>query len=91
MIFIYDPKKSEANFVKHGVDFEQARVLWEDDDLLHIPARSDEEVRYLVVGQMYGKCWTAIVTDRGDAVRIISVRRSHKKEEVAYEWQKNHC
>ena len=28
MIFEYDPKKSEANKAKHGIDFEETKALW---------------------------------------------------------------
>jgi hypothetical protein len=30
MEFEYDPQKSEANFIKHGIDFEEAKYLWDD-------------------------------------------------------------
>ena len=41
------------------------------------------EVRFLAIGVIDGKHWTAIWTRRGDAIRMISVRRA-RKEEVAY-------
>jgi len=38
-----------------------------------------------VIGKIAGKPWTAVVTDRGSALRLISVRRARKKEAQIYE------
>lgn len=85
MEFEYDRAKSESNKAKHGVDFEQAKALWDDPRALSVPLLYVDEPRYVVIGMMGGKHWSAICTDRGTKVRIISCRRSHKKEEEAYE------
>ena len=85
MEFEYDPNKSAASKVKHGVDFEEAQALWDDIDAVQVPLRYEDESRYFVTGKINGKCWTAICTDRGERVRIISVRRSRKAEEAIYE------
>jgi uncharacterized DUF497 family protein len=39
----------------------------------------------MLVGKMGQKHWSAIFTYRGEAVRIISVRRARKEEVDAYE------
>lgn len=83
--FEYDPCKSESNKMKHGVDFEEAKALWNDPKAILVPARSDDEIRYLVIGKMQGKHWTAVATNRGANVRIISVRRSRQEEEALYD------
>lgn len=85
MLFEYDPAKSHMNACKHGIDFEQAQGLWSDDRLLVAAARTDDEPRWLAVGMLDGKCWTAVFTIRGQAVRIISVRRARKEEIERYE------
>lgn len=85
MYFEFDPAKSAANLAKHGIDFDQAQVLWEDEDHLEIPARTQDEPRWIVLGQINGRAWAAIVTRRGRAVRIISVRRARAEEESLYE------
>jgi uncharacterized DUF497 family protein len=59
--------------------------LWEDTELLEVQARSDDEPRYLVVGRIDEQHWSAIVTYRGEKIRIISVRRSRKSEVALYE------
>jgi uncharacterized DUF497 family protein len=43
--FEFDPAKSLANLAKHGIDFEQAQALWQDQDYLEIPARTQDEPR----------------------------------------------
>ena len=85
MPFEYDQKKSQTNREKHGIDFEEAQALWSDDDRLEIPAKTMDEPRYLVVGKINGKHWSAIITYRGENVRIISVRRSREEEITLYE------
>ncbi len=85
MKFEYDDNKSQANLEKHGIDFVQAQALWLDDDLISFPAKNDQEARWIVIGRISKKHWSAIVTYRGDAVRIISVRRSRTQEVNFYE------
>ncbi len=85
MDFEFDPKKSAANLRKHGIDFAAAQVLWDDPDLLEIPVNTTDEPRYLVIGRINRKCWSAIITYRSETVRIISVRRSRVEEVALYE------
>jgi uncharacterized DUF497 family protein len=87
MGFEYDPEKSSVNKRKHGVDFEQAQALWSDSAMLEIPARVSDEPRWVVIGKMGEKHWSAVITRRNDNVRIISVRRSRDDEVEIYESQ----
>ena len=82
--FEYDDK-SQANLEKHGIDFLDAQVLWEDPDLLEIRARSDDEPRFLAIGRIGSKHWSAVVTYRNGTIRLISVRRSRTREVELYE------
>ena len=83
--FEYDERKSDSNLEKHGIDFVDAQALWADPDLLQIPARTEDEPRYLVIGVIDSRHWSAVITYRGDTVRIISVRRSRIEEVMLYE------
>ena len=83
--FEFDPAKSESNRVKHGIDFDAAQSLWSDPMLLEIPAKTDDEPRYLVIGLIDGKHWSAVITYRGANVRLISVRRARTEEVALYE------
>jgi uncharacterized DUF497 family protein len=83
--FEYDDEKSASNLNKHGIDFIVAQKLWLDPDLVEVQAKSEDEPRYLVIGRIENKCWSAVITKRGSTIRIISVRRSRKKEVELYE------
>jgi len=85
MEFEYDPNKSESNKQKHGINFIEAQVLWDDPDLLEIPAKDTDEVRFLVIGKIAEKYWSGIITYRDENIRIISVRRSRIEEIELYE------
>lgn len=85
-MFAFDPAKSAANLAKHGIDFDDAQMLWADDRLVELGlVIYGREERRLLVGRIDGRCWTAVVTDRGERIRLISVRRSRPDEEMAYE------
>ncbi len=85
MEFEFDEDKSASNKVKHGIDFREAQALWSDSDLIEIPAKTSDEPRFLLMGQIAGEHWAAVITYRGDKTRIISVRRAGQKEIDIYE------
>ena len=85
MEFEFDTTKSNYNRTKHGIDFHQAQFLWDDPDMVEIPAKVTDEQRFLIIGMIDGKHWSAVITYRGDVIRIISVRRSRKEEVNIYE------
>jgi uncharacterized protein len=85
MDFEYDVEKSATNKLKHGIDFDKAKFLWFDPMKLEIPAKNVDEPRYLIIGMIDGKHWSAVITYRNQIVRLISVRRSRKEEVKLYE------
>ncbi|WP_127347369.1 BrnT family toxin [Pseudidiomarina mangrovi] len=68
----FDNDKSQANLEKHGISFRDAQALW-------------DEPRYLVIGLIGSKHWSTVITYRGKKIRLISVRRSRKREVELYE------
>ncbi|PCJ54286.1 MAG: toxin [Planctomycetota bacterium] len=70
---------------KHGIDFVVAQELWVDPELIELQIKSEDEPRFLVIGLIANKHWSAVITYRGGTIRIISVRRSRKKEVELYE------
>jgi uncharacterized protein len=84
-VFEYDSKKSQLNKSKHGLDFEEAQLLWRDPRRIEIQASSTTEPRFMVIGQVKGKYWSAIITYRENNIRLISVRRSRDDEVKVYE------
>jgi len=85
MEFEFDPAKSESNGKKHGIDFLDAQALWDDPDLVEIPAKTAGEKRFVVIGRISAKHWSAIITRWSNRIRIISVRRSRPEELEIYE------
>ena len=85
MKFEFDARKSRSNKKKHGIDCVEAQSLWNDPDVIVIPARTTDEPRALIIGKIEDLHWSGVITHRGDHVRIISVRRSRKEELELYE------
>jgi uncharacterized DUF497 family protein len=83
--FEFDDTKSQSNVKKHGIDFWAAQDMWNDPMLLEIPARTDDEPRYLMIGLIGEKHWSAVITYRGTNIRLISVRRARTEEVELYE------
>ena len=85
MEFEFDPKKSESNKHKHGIDFVEGQALWDDPERLELPAKTVGEQRYMLIGKIEGKYWSAIFMIRDGKTRIISMRHARVKEIEAYE------
>ena len=85
VLFEWDEWKNRANQDKHGVSFEEAAGIWDDEDMLVVPARRRGEKRLLAIGRIHVAVYAVIHTERGVAVRIISARLATEKERQAYE------
>ncbi|ALB41729.1 MAG: BrnT family toxin [Aphanizomenon flos-aquae Clear-A1] len=85
MEFEFDANKSATNKTKHNIDFIEAQKLWRDTHLVEVPANTTDEPRFLVIGKIADKHWSAVITYRSDKIRIISVRRSRTEEVNIYE------
>jgi uncharacterized DUF497 family protein len=85
MKFEYDDEKSHSNKDKHGIDFDAVQTLWSDLKRLEIPAKTTDELRYLVIGKIEKKHWSAVITYRNENIRIISARHARKEEIILYE------
>ena len=83
--FEFDQNKSQANLEKHGINFIDAQLLWNDPDLLEIPAKTIDEHRSLIISKITNKYWSSVITYRDVNIRIISVRRSRQEEVNLYE------
>lgn len=86
MKFDFDINKNHKNHDKHGISFEDAQALWNDNNGLIVPVNIiDGEIRYALISHLNDKCYVAIFTLRNEKYRIISVRRCRKNEEKNYE------
>jgi uncharacterized DUF497 family protein len=89
MKFEWDETKSHSNKAKHGLDFNEAKRLWNDPNAVEIEAPYPLENRSILIGKIEQKLWTAIYTIRKRAIRVISVRRARKREVQLYEQKEN--
>ena len=85
MRYEYDNNKSISNKQKHGIDFEEAKLLWNDDNMVEIRTSYEDEERFINIGKIDAKFYSVVTTYRGDKIRIISARRARKKEIEIYE------
>ena len=83
MEFEYDIDKSVANKKKHGVTFEEAKVLWVEDNVI-LPVVTLGEQRYMIIGKIGPNLYSCIFTTRREKIRIISCRRTRDKERRIY-------
>jgi len=84
MNFEWDEQKSKSNKLKHGIDFNKAKTLWNDPSRIEVKASFPDEERNILIGEIDGKTWTAIFTVRNQSIRIISARRAREKEALLY-------
>jgi len=84
-MFEFDPGKSASNLDKHGINFVSAQELWWDDRRIEAPAHRGAEPRWITIGKIGDKHWTVVFTWRGEAIRLISARRSRASEVAYYE------
>ncbi|MDR2891896.1 MAG: BrnT family toxin [Deltaproteobacteria bacterium] len=90
--FEWDDKKSESNFRKHGIRFEEAALVFDDQLAISVQDRiKNGEERWQTIG-MSGGCLLLLVAhtlrddDGGtEIVRLISARRAEPKERRRYE------
>jgi len=88
MKFEWDPRKADSNLNKHGVSFQEAASVFGDalSITYHDPDHSAREQRFITVGMSRsGRVLMVAHTDRGDNVRIISARKTTRKERRYYE------
>ncbi len=84
--FEWDEQKNLANEQKHDVSLQHAQAIWDDPLFVEAHLASEPEDRWVVIGRIAkSRHLTAIITYRGDAVRIISARPSTKKEVDIYD------
>ena len=84
--FEWDDAKAESNMAKHGVPFEAAVEVFDDDARIERQdsRRDYGEDRFNVVGAVDGYVINVTYTMRGDVGRIISAPLATKKERTYY-------
>jgi uncharacterized protein len=86
MRFEWDDAKNRANRRKHGLDFADAPTVFAGQTLTFADVRhSSDEPRYLTLGTLSGRMVIIAHTLRGDATRIISMRKANARERARYQ------
>jgi uncharacterized DUF497 family protein len=85
--FAWDPRKAKGNLAKHGVSFDDALTVFDDDLFLVFadPDHSTEERRFIIMGRSKRRRLLVVAyTERSDAIRIISAREATRQERKIY-------
>lgn len=88
LIFEWDPEKAKRNLKNHRVSFDEASTVFGDAMSLtiHDPLHSDEEDRFVIIGNSYKNRLLLVVhVERSNTIRIISARKATRKENKQYE------
>ncbi len=89
--FEWDDSKTQSNQEKLGISFDQAQVVFEDQQRIVQRSPRNKETRWKTVGLIFGVLFTVVYTLRRSAVRLISARRASRREVRAYyNHQTNH-
>jgi uncharacterized DUF497 family protein len=86
--FEWDPEKAASNATKHGVTFEEAQTVFQDDLFVTFedPDHSQGESRFIILGQSTRKRLLVVsYTERRNAIRLINARPATRKEHRTYE------
>ncbi|MCP4475236.1 MAG: BrnT family toxin [Gammaproteobacteria bacterium] len=85
MEFIWDEEKNQTNVEKHGLDFYDACYVFEGPTVTFLDDRYDyQEVRYITLGELEGRCVVIVHTPRQSAIRVISMRKANAREKKIF-------
>ena len=86
MRYEYNQNKKAANLKKHGLDFDDAKLVFESAQIVTFEdSRYDYgEVRYITLGLLNGDVVMLVTTETNTTVRIISMRKAEKHEQTIY-------
>ena len=89
MKFEWDENKNKSNQDKHGIDFNDAKEVFDDENRTNSQDRRKDycEKRWITIGKMFKAIVMVVYTIRDTAIRIISARMSNKREREKYNHQ----
>ena len=86
MRYEWDEEKAAINERDHGVSFEAVRGFRWETALEAEDRRHDYgETRMIALGRIGARLHVLIYTRRGEAIRMISLRKANPREERRYE------
>lgn len=82
----FDPRKDQVNQNQHGISLAQAKSFEWDTALIAADTRKVyNEERHVAHGFIAGRLYCLVFTVRGDALRVISLRKANQREVNSYE------
>jgi uncharacterized DUF497 family protein len=86
-VFVWDEPKLKSNLEKHGLDFKDAHLVYDNPEKYTYDSSRKGERRWMdiAVAVIHGKLLTLIYTERGDQIRVISLRPASREELEQYE------
>ena len=90
-MFVWDEAKRTSNLRKHGLDFKDASLVYDNPDKCTYEASRGDEYRLMDVALavIRGRHLTLVYTERGDEIRVISFRHASREEREQYEEDKD--
>ena len=86
MTYEWDKAKNRSNFAKHGLDFEDAEEVFTGPCVTFEDSRFDYgEERLITLGLLAGRVVIIAHAQRGEATRIISMRKANRREQKIYQ------
>jgi uncharacterized DUF497 family protein len=87
MKFEWDPNKALANYLKHGISFDEATTVFKNSTALVVDDTEHSEVedrRKIIGHRMQMRVLVVIFTIRHEPIRIISARKANEREKKKY-------
>ncbi len=86
-VFVWDEAKREANLQKHRLDFADAHLVYNNPEKVTFQSERRGEIRSqdIAIVQTMATTLTLVYVQRGEAVRVISLRTASRRERRTYE------
>ena len=85
MAFTFDPEKNARNVAERGLSFDLVeRLEWETAIVVEDTRRNYGGIRLQVLARLEGRLYAAVVTPRGEDLRVISFRKANRREVERY-------
>jgi uncharacterized DUF497 family protein len=86
LAYEWDDAKNRSNFAKHGLDFADAELVFAGPCVTFVDNRFEYgEERFITLGLLAGRLVAIAHAPRGEATRIISMRKANRREQKIYQ------
>lgn len=86
LVYAWDERKRLANIERHGLDFNDAYLVYEDPEItIQSGHQSESRLQDLALVEVAGVLLSLVYAMRGKTVRAISFRRAGRRERKYYD------